>query len=147
MPSISPDGRWIAFLAPEAGVMNDQEDAVRWAIAENIADPKRIAIYGASYGGSAALAGVAFTPEIYRCALHYVGVTDLGLLRGTGWMGGGTGGGGGGGDGRGRGRDGRFFGMGDGDDRGSDQAGGSVQPQQGVHLGNPLFALFRTISC
>jgi dipeptidyl aminopeptidase/acylaminoacyl peptidase len=52
-------------------------DATRWAIAQKIADPGRICIYGASYGGYAALMGVAGEPDLYRCAVGYVGVYDL----------------------------------------------------------------------
>lgn len=61
-------------------MQDDLSDAVKWAIAEGYADPKRVAIYGGSYGGYAALAGVTFTPELYRCAVNYVGVSDLGLI-------------------------------------------------------------------
>src|SRR5690606_26212232 len=48
-----------------------------WAIKEQIADPARICIYGASYGGYAALMGVAKEPSLYACAVGYVGVYDL----------------------------------------------------------------------
>ena len=58
-------------------MQDDLTDAVRWAIAQGIADPKRIAIFGASYGGYAALAGVTLTPELYCCAINYVGVAKL----------------------------------------------------------------------
>jgi dipeptidyl aminopeptidase/acylaminoacyl peptidase len=58
-------------------MQDDITDAVQWAIKEGIADPKRIAIMGASYGGYAALAGVVFTPELYCAAVNYVGVSDL----------------------------------------------------------------------
>lgn len=61
-------------------MQDDVTDAVKWAIAQGIADPKRVAIYGASYGGYAALAGVAFTPELYRCAVNYVGAVDMTVL-------------------------------------------------------------------
>ncbi|MBA4137760.1 MAG: hypothetical protein C0518_10630 [Opitutus sp.] len=64
-------------------MQDDLTDGVRWAIAQGIADPQRVAIYGASYGGYAALAGVTFTPELYRCAVNYVGASDLGLI--TSW--------------------------------------------------------------
>ena len=47
------------------------------AIREGIADPRRICIYGASYGGYAALMGVTKEPDLYRCAVGYVGVYDL----------------------------------------------------------------------
>jgi dipeptidyl aminopeptidase/acylaminoacyl peptidase len=58
-------------------MQDDLTDATRWAIAQKIADPGRICIYGASYGGYAALMGVAREPDLYRCAAGYVGVYDL----------------------------------------------------------------------
>ena len=58
-------------------MQDDITDGVDWLISQGIADPKRIAIYGGSYGGYAALAGVAFTPEKYACAVDYVGVSNL----------------------------------------------------------------------
>jgi dipeptidyl aminopeptidase/acylaminoacyl peptidase len=63
-----------------AKMQDDVTDATRWAIAEGIADPNRICIYGASYGGYAALEGAAREPELYKCAIGYVGVYDLALL-------------------------------------------------------------------
>ncbi len=50
---------------------------VKYLVAEGIADPKRIGIMGASYGGYATLAGVAFTPDVYRAAVDYVGPSNL----------------------------------------------------------------------
>ncbi|MEZ0469594.1 alpha/beta hydrolase family protein [Luteimonas salinilitoris] len=65
------------------GTMQDDViDATRWAIGEGIADADRVCIYGASYGGYAALMGVAKEPDLYRCAVGYVGVYDLPKLRG-----------------------------------------------------------------
>lgn len=58
-------------------MQDDITDGVQWLIKEGIADPKRVAIYGASYGGYATLAGVTFTPELYACAIDYVGVSNL----------------------------------------------------------------------
>jgi dipeptidyl aminopeptidase/acylaminoacyl peptidase len=60
-------------------MQDDLSDAVKWAISQGFADPARIAIYGASYGGYAALAGVTLTPDLYRCAVNYVGPTDLNI--------------------------------------------------------------------
>jgi len=61
-----------------AGKMQDDvTDATRWAINQGIADPERICIYGASYGAFAALVGVAREPDLYRCAVGYVGLYDL----------------------------------------------------------------------
>lgn len=61
-------------------MQDDLADATRWAIEQGIADRERICIYGASYGGYAALMGVARDPGLYRCAVGYVGVYDLELL-------------------------------------------------------------------
>jgi dipeptidyl aminopeptidase/acylaminoacyl peptidase len=64
-----------------AGKMHDDlVDAVNWSITEGIADPKRIAIYGASYGGYAAFVGATFTPEVFCCSVPVVGVTNLETL-------------------------------------------------------------------
>ena len=56
---------------------DDITDGVKWAIAQGIADPKRICIFGASYGGFAALTGLEKTPELYRCGISYAGVIDI----------------------------------------------------------------------
>src|SRR5262249_58716056 len=61
-----------------AGKMHDDLiDAGDWAIAQDIADPDRVAIMGGSYGGYAALVGVTFTPEKFVCAIDLVGVSNL----------------------------------------------------------------------
>ena len=56
---------------------HDLVDAVRWAIDQGIADPGRVAIYGGSYGGYAALVGATFTPDLFRCAVSIVGPSNL----------------------------------------------------------------------
>ena len=58
-------------------MQDDLTDATRWAIAEGIGGADRICIYGASYGGYAALMGAAREPDLYQCAIGYVGVYDL----------------------------------------------------------------------
>lgn len=58
-------------------MQDDITDGVKWLISEGIADPKRVAIYGGSYGGYATLAGAAFTPDLFACAIDYVGVSNL----------------------------------------------------------------------
>lgn len=58
-------------------MQDDITDGVNWLIKEGIADPKRVAIYGASYGGYATLAGITYTPDLYCCAVDYVGVSNL----------------------------------------------------------------------
>jgi dipeptidyl aminopeptidase/acylaminoacyl peptidase len=58
-------------------MQNDITDGVQWLISQGIADPKRVGIYGGSYGGYATLAGVTFTPDLYAAAVDYVGVANL----------------------------------------------------------------------
>jgi dipeptidyl aminopeptidase/acylaminoacyl peptidase len=58
-------------------MQDDITDGVKWLINEGIADSSRIAIYGASYGGYATLAGITLTPELYCCAVDYVGVANM----------------------------------------------------------------------
>ncbi len=58
-------------------MQDDITDGAEWLIAQGIADRKRIAIYGGSYGGYAVLAGLAFTPDLYACGIDYVGVSNL----------------------------------------------------------------------
>jgi len=58
-------------------MQDDITDGVNWLIDEGIANPDKIAIYGASYGGYATLAGLTFTPELYACGVDYVGVSSL----------------------------------------------------------------------
>ncbi|MEX0343133.1 MAG: alpha/beta hydrolase family protein [Erythrobacter sp.] len=57
-------------------MQDDLDDAMDWAVAEGIADPARVCLVGASYGGYAALWGVIRNPERYRCAASFAGVTD-----------------------------------------------------------------------
>lgn len=61
-------------------MQDDLTDVTRWAIEQGYADPKRVCIYGGSYGGYAALMGVATQPDLYRCAVGYVGVYDLPMM-------------------------------------------------------------------
>ena len=58
-------------------MQHDLTDAALWAVKEGYADKGRLAIYGGSYGGYAALAGAAFTPDLYRCAVDIVGPSNL----------------------------------------------------------------------
>jgi dipeptidyl aminopeptidase/acylaminoacyl peptidase len=60
-----------------AKMHDDLVDAVRWAVEEGVADPERVAIFGGSYGGYAALAGATFTPDLFRCAVDIVGPSNL----------------------------------------------------------------------
>jgi dipeptidyl aminopeptidase/acylaminoacyl peptidase len=67
-------GKWGAEM------QHDLTDAVKHLIKEGIADADKVCIYGASYGGYATMAGLTFTPELYKCGINYVGVTDVALL-------------------------------------------------------------------
>lgn len=58
-------------------MQNDVTDGVQWAINEGIANPDKISIYGASYGGYVALCGITFTPDLYNCAVDYVGISNI----------------------------------------------------------------------
>ena len=67
----------ISFKEWGKSMQDDITDGVKWLIEQGIADPDRIAIYGASYGGYATLAGLTFTPDLYACGVDYVGVSSL----------------------------------------------------------------------
>ncbi|MBN1826146.1 MAG: S9 family peptidase [Candidatus Eisenbacteria bacterium] len=56
---------------------DDLVDAVNWAVEQGYADPEKVAIYGGSYGGYAALVGATFTPELFCCAVDIVGPSNL----------------------------------------------------------------------
>jgi len=58
-------------------MQTDLSDGVRYLVREGIADPKRVCIVGASYGGYAALAGAALDPGVYRCAVSVAGISDI----------------------------------------------------------------------
>src|SRR5690348_6619683 len=62
---------------------NDLIDAVTFAVMNGIADERRIAIVGTSYGGYAALSGLAFTPDVFSCAVDVVGPSNLVTLART----------------------------------------------------------------
>jgi len=76
------DGFGLAFIEKGYGewgrkMQDDVTDGVQVLVDRKIVDPRRICIVGASYGGYAALAGAAFTPDLYRCAISVSGVSDL----------------------------------------------------------------------
>jgi dipeptidyl aminopeptidase/acylaminoacyl peptidase len=58
-------------------MQDDVSDGAQWLVKQGIADPKRLGIYGGSYGGYATLAGITFTPDLYAAAVDYVGVSNL----------------------------------------------------------------------
>lgn len=61
-------------------MQNDVEDGTRWLIEQGIADPERICVVGASYGGYAALMEAARNPDLYQCVVSFAGVTDVAYL-------------------------------------------------------------------
>ncbi len=61
-------------------MQDDVTDATLWAVHQDIADPGRICIMGASYGGYAALEGAVREPVLYKCAIGYAGVYDLPMM-------------------------------------------------------------------
>jgi len=67
-------------------MQDDLTDSVRWAISQGIADPNRVCIYGASYGGYAALMSVVREPDLYKCTVGYAGVYDLDAQRDADFM-------------------------------------------------------------
>ncbi len=78
-------GRGYGFVRAGHGewggrMQDDLTDATRWAIEQGIADPQRIGIMGASYGGYAALEGAVEEPDLYRCAIGYAAPYDLRML-------------------------------------------------------------------
>ena len=60
-----------------AKMQDDLVDGVDWAVDKGYADPNKVAIFGGSYGGYAALAGAAFTPDVFCCAVDIVGPSNL----------------------------------------------------------------------
>ncbi|WP_114558601.1 S9 family peptidase [Desertihabitans aurantiacus] len=68
----------VSAIGEFGGAMHDDLiDAATWAVEQGYADPDRIGIYGASYGGYAALVGVTVTPDFFAAAVDYVGISDL----------------------------------------------------------------------
>ena len=64
------------------GMQDDITAGVRDLVDRGVVDPKRVCIVGGSYGGYAALAGAAFTPDLYACAISVNGVTDIPQMAG-----------------------------------------------------------------
>ena len=58
-------------------IIEDQIDAVQWAVAQKIADPRKVAVMGGSFGGYSTLAGLTFYPETYACGVDIVGPSSL----------------------------------------------------------------------
>ena len=58
-------------------MQDDLTDAAAWAVAQGYADPKRIAFYGGSYGGYAALTAATKSPETFACIVDLFGISNL----------------------------------------------------------------------
>lgn len=67
-------------------MQDDVADAARWAASKGFVDPKRICIAGGSYGGYATLMGAIRYPDLYRCGVAYVAVTDPRLMFANTWQ-------------------------------------------------------------
>lgn len=66
-------------------MQDDLADTLAWAVKQGWADPKRACIMGASYGGYAAMMAAVTQQDIFKCAINWVGVTDIGLLNSITW--------------------------------------------------------------
>jgi dipeptidyl aminopeptidase/acylaminoacyl peptidase len=79
-PGLGSKVYYSAFGAVGRQMSEDHEDAAKWAIEQGFADPARICIVGASYGGYATLMALAKTPELFRCGVAGLSVSDWELL-------------------------------------------------------------------
>ncbi|MES2070054.1 MAG: prolyl oligopeptidase family serine peptidase [Pseudomonadota bacterium] len=66
-------------------MQDDLADGAKWAIQQGYADPKRVCIAGASYGGYATLMGLIKDPALFRCGVNWIGVTDIKLMYTVAW--------------------------------------------------------------
>jgi dipeptidyl aminopeptidase/acylaminoacyl peptidase len=62
------------------GMQDDIDDGVKWLVEQGKADPKRVCIMGASFGGYAAMWAAARNPDIYRCAISFAGISDVNAM-------------------------------------------------------------------
>ena len=61
-------------------IQDDLLDGVRWAIGQGYADPQRVCAYGASFGAYSAMMSAARAPELFKCAVGFAGIYDLGMM-------------------------------------------------------------------
>lgn len=66
-------------------MQDDLADTLAWAVKQGWADPKRACVMGASYGGYAAMMAAVTQQDLFKCAVNWVGVTDIGLLSSINW--------------------------------------------------------------
>jgi len=64
-------------------MQQDITDGVNWLVSEGVTNKDEVCIYGVSYGGYATLAGLAYTPDLYKCGVDYVGVANLFTIQAT----------------------------------------------------------------
>ena len=62
------------------GMQDDIDDGVKWLAGRGTADPKRVCIMGASFGGYAAMWAAVRNPDLYRCAISFAGISDVGSM-------------------------------------------------------------------
>lgn len=74
------DFREAGYLKWGTRIQQDLIDGVKWAIAQKYADPKRICVYGASFGGYSAMMTVIRAPGLFKCAVGYAGIYDLAMM-------------------------------------------------------------------
>lgn len=74
------DFKEAGYLKWGTRIQQDLIDGVKWAIAENYADPKRVCVYGGSFGGYSAMMTTIRAPGMFKCAVGYAGVYDLAMM-------------------------------------------------------------------
>lgn len=62
------------------GMQDDIDDGVQWLVAKGMVDSKRVCIMGASFGGYAAMWAAVRNPDVYRCAISFAGISDVGAM-------------------------------------------------------------------
>ena len=75
-----PDFEHSGYLKWGTRIQQDLIDGVEWAIGQHYADPKRICVYGGSFGGYSALMSVIRAPQLFKCAIGYAGIYDLKMM-------------------------------------------------------------------
>jgi dipeptidyl aminopeptidase/acylaminoacyl peptidase len=74
------DFKEAGYLKWGTRIQQDLIDGVKWAIAENYADPKRVCVYGGSFGGYSAMMTTIRAPGMFKCAVGYAGIYDLKMM-------------------------------------------------------------------
>ena len=74
------DFKEAGYLKWGTRIQQDLIDGVKWAVAENYADPKRVCVYGGSFGGYSAMMSTIRAPGMFKCAVGYAGIYDLKMM-------------------------------------------------------------------